>query len=130
MEVFLEINLKPWLGIWQIVNKVGDGNADHGYRGRPEDMTLRRPAWKITPQKPRSDLAAETAAALAAASIAFRSTDISYSLRLLLHAAELYEFSDKNRGLYSDFILNAANFYRSQSGYKDELVWGAAWLYK
>lgn len=91
---------------------------------------MRRPAWKITPQKPGSDLAAETAAALAAASIAFRSTDISYSMRLLQHAAELYDFADKNRGLYSDSIPNAASFYRSHSGYKDELVWGAAWLYK
>ena len=35
-------------------------------------MTMARPAFKINPQKPGSDLAAETAAALAAASIAFK----------------------------------------------------------
>ena len=93
-------------------------------------MTMARPAFKITPQKPGSELAAETAAALAAASIAFRSTDIGYSMRLLEHAAELYEFADKYRGVYSDSIPNAASFYRSFSGYKDELVWGAAWLYR
>ena len=34
-------------------------------------MTMPRPAFRIDPQKPGSDLAAETAAALAAASIAF-----------------------------------------------------------
>jgi len=93
-------------------------------------MTMARPAWKITPQKPGSDLAAETAAALAAASIAFRFSDVSYSMKLLQHAADLYEFADKYRGVYSDSIPNAASFYRSFSGYKDELVWGAAWLYK
>ena len=91
---------------------------------------MARPAFKICPKKPGSDLAAETAAALAAASIAFRSSDISYSMRLLQHAAELYEFADKHRGVYSDSIPNAAGFYRSVSGYKDELVWGAAWLYR
>lgn len=52
--------------------KVGDGHVDHAYWGRPEDMTMARPAFKITPQKPGSDLAAETAAALAAASVAFK----------------------------------------------------------
>ena len=93
-------------------------------------MTMPRPAFKITEQKPGSELAAETAAAMAAASIAFQSSDIGYSMRLLQHAAELYEFADKHRGVYSDSIPNAAGFYRSFSGYKDELVWAAAWLYR
>ena len=35
-------------------------------------MTMARPAFKITPEKPGSDLAAEIAAALAAAAIAFK----------------------------------------------------------
>lgn len=91
---------------------------------------MERPAWKITPQKPGSDLAAETAAAMAAASIVFRSSDKRYSMKLLQHAEDLYEFADKYRGVYSDSIPNAASFYRSFSGYKDELVWGAAWLFR
>ena len=53
-------------------SQVGDGHVDHAYWGRPEDMTMTRPAFKITPQKPGSDLAAETAAALAASSIVFK----------------------------------------------------------
>lgn len=91
---------------------------------------MARPAFKITPRKPGSELAAETAAAMAAASIAFRSTNIGYSMNLLQHAADLYDFADSNRGVYSDSIPNAASFYRSFSGYKDELVWAAAWLYR
>ena len=45
---------------------------DHGYWGRPEDMTMARPAWKIDSGKPGSDLAAETAAAMAAGSIVYK----------------------------------------------------------
>ena len=110
--------------------QVGDGDLDHAFWGRPEDMKMKRPAFKITKSNPGSDLAAETAAALAAASIAFKQTDSNYATTLLQHAEELYEFADKHRGKYSDAIPNAAKFYKSWSGYKDELVWGAAWLYK
>ncbi|KAJ7374820.1 hypothetical protein OS493_005172 [Desmophyllum pertusum] len=102
--------------------KVGDGDLDHDYWGRPEDMTMNRPAFKICPKKPGSDLAAETAAALAAASIAFKGRK-GYAKNLLLHAKQLYEFADNHRGVYSDSIPNAAKFYKSWSGYKDELVW-------
>ena len=91
---------------------------------------MARPAFKITTSKPGSELAAETAAALAAASIAFKQTDPSYASTLLQHAKELYEFADTYRGKYTDSIPNAAQFYNSFSGFNDELVWGAAWLYK
>merc|ERR1712241_428215 len=51
---------------------------------------MNRPVYSVSPSKPGSDLAGETAAALAAAS----------------------------------------KFYKSWSGYMDELAWGAAWLYR
>ncbi|KAK3744428.1 hypothetical protein QZH41_003163 [Actinostola sp. cb2023] len=110
--------------------KVGNGKLDHDYWGRPEDMTMNRPAYKITTGKPGSDLAAETAAALAATSVAFKPTNPDYANILIKHAEELYEFADKYRGKYSDSITDAALYYKSYSGYQDELVWGAAWLYK
>ena len=75
-------------------------------------MTMARPSFKIDRSHPGSDLAAETAAALAAASIAFKPTNPSYAQTLLRHARELYEFADKYRGKYSDSITNAASFYR------------------
>lgn len=55
--------------------EVGDGNADHNYWGRPEEMTMERPAAKIDTSNPGSDLAGESAAALAAASIVFSVTE-------------------------------------------------------
>ena len=52
--------------------QVGDGNIDHSWVGRPEDMKMARPSAKIDAENPGSDLAGETAAALAATSVVFR----------------------------------------------------------
>jgi hypothetical protein len=93
-------------------------------------MSMARPSYKIDAQHPGSDLAGEAAAALAAASIAFRATDPAYADLLVSHAKQLYSFADTYRGKYSDSITDAANYYASSSGYNDELVWGAVWLYK
>ena len=57
--------------------QVGDGNVDHASWGRPEDMTMARPAWAITTSAPGSELAGETAAAMAAASILFKTSNPS-----------------------------------------------------
>lgn len=48
----------------ELFNKVGDGFADHGYWGRPEEMNMARPTFTLNTNAPGSDLAAETAAAL------------------------------------------------------------------
>ncbi len=70
--------------------QVGDGDSDHNCWQRPEDMTTSREAYAVTKENPGSDLAAETAAAMAAASIAFRKIDPVYSSELLRHAREVY----------------------------------------
>ncbi|NEC93308.1 glycoside hydrolase family 9 protein, partial [Streptomyces sp. SID12501] len=77
-----------------------------------------------------SDAAGETAAAMASASIVFKTADPAYSATLLTHAKQLYTFADTYRGNYSDCVTDAQAFYKSWSGYQDELVWGAYWLYK
>jgi len=109
--------------------QVGNGSADHAFWGAPEVMTMPRPASRLDPTKPGSEVAAEAAAALAAASIAFRPTDAPYADVLLVHARQLYAFADTYRGTYSDSIPDAAAFYKSFSGYQDELCWGALWLH-
>ncbi|KAL2234656.1 UNVERIFIED_CONTAM: Endoglucanase 6 [Sesamum indicum] len=113
-----------------LYGEVGDGNTDHYCWQRPEDMTTSRAAYKIDPTHPGSDLAAETAAAMAAASIVFRRYNPSYSAELLKHAYQLFDFADKYRGKYDSSITIAQKYYRSVSGYADELLWAAAWLYK
>jgi len=115
----------------ELVGQIGDGYKDHEYWGRPEEMTMERPAFSITEDAPGSDLAGETAAALAAGSLYFRMRGASdYADKCLAHARALLKFADLYRGKYSDSITQAADFYNSWSGYHDELVWAAAWLAK
>ncbi|KAJ3700658.1 hypothetical protein LUZ61_004363 [Rhynchospora tenuis] len=110
--------------------EVGDGDTDHYCWQRPEDMTTPRQAYKIDKTKPGSDLAAETAAAMASASIVFRKVNPHYSHLLLNHAQQLFEFADKYRGSYDSSIEAVKSYYGSISGYKDELLWAALWLHR
>ncbi|GAB4859416.1 hypothetical protein Ancab_010882 [Ancistrocladus abbreviatus] len=110
--------------------EVGDGDTDHYCWQRPEDMTTSRRAFKIDESNPGSDLAGETAAAIAAASIVFRRINPHYSVLLLHHAQQLFEFGDRYRGKYDESMGVVKSYYASVSGYKDELLWAALWLYK
>ena len=91
---------------------MGDGYADHAYPGRPEDMTMARPSMKITASNGGSDLAGETAAAMAATSILFKDVDPSYASKLVQHAKDLFDFADKYRKAYHESIPNAVDFYK------------------
>lgn len=73
-------------------------------------------------------MAGETAAALAAASLVFKSEDPTYSDTLLKHAKQLFEFADNYTGIYSVTFPDLAKYYNS-TDYHDELLWAAAWLY-
>lgn len=113
-----------------VYGQVGKGDDDHRWWGPAEVMPMGRPAYKVDASCPGSDLAGEYAAAMAAASLVFRDSDPAYAGTLLTHARQLYAFADTYRGKYSDCITDAQSFYRSWSGYQDELVWGAIWLHK
>lgn len=71
-----------------LYGQVGDGGSDHSCWQRPEDMTTPRTVYRIDEQHPGSDLAAESAAALAAASIVFWKSRPDYSSRLLNHSTQ------------------------------------------
>ncbi|CAA2974631.1 endoglucanase 1-like [Olea europaea var. sylvestris] len=111
--------------------QVGDPNMDHHCWERPEDMDTPRNVYRVTSQNPGSDVAAETAAALAAASIVFKDSDPAYSAKLLHTATNVFDFADRYRGSYSDSLNSVVcPFYCSYSGYHDELLWGASWLHR
>ncbi|KAJ6810308.1 endoglucanase 17-like [Iris pallida] len=111
--------------------QVGDANKDHSCWERPEDMDTPRTVVKVDSSNPGTEVAAETAAALAAASLVFRRSDPSYSKLLLKTATRVFEFANKYRGSYSNGLKRwVCPFYCSYSGYQDELLWGAAWLHK
>ena len=63
--------------------QVGDPYGDHACWERPEDMDTSRSVYTIDKDRPGTEVAAETAAALAAASLVFKSVDPSYSSALL-----------------------------------------------
>jgi endoglucanase len=117
----------------ELVGQIGTGGNDHSWWGPSEVLEavprIQRPVFKITASCPGTDLAGETAAALAASSIVFRQTDPAYANTLLMHARQLYSFADNFRGKYSDCITDVQGFYNSFSGFRDEIVWGAIWLF-
>ncbi|KAJ7978526.1 Endoglucanase [Quillaja saponaria] len=115
----------------RIFVQVGDPNIDHNCWERPEDMDTTRTVYAVDAPNTASDVAGETAAALAASSMAFRSSDPGYSETLLRNAIKAFQFADSYRGAYSDnpnIKEGACPFYCDFDGYQDELLWGAAWL--
>ena len=68
---------------------MGDGDSDHYCWQRPEEMTTSRRAYRIDENNPGSDLAGETSAAMAAASMALRMHDAEYANRLVSHAKQV-----------------------------------------
>ena len=98
---------------------VGYPDADHRCWERPEDMDTPRTVYAVSASAPGSDVAGETAAALAAASLVFRAADPAYSRRLLAAARDVMELAVRNQGKYSDVIGgNIGAYYQSYSGYK------------
>ncbi|XP_041360964.1 endoglucanase E-4-like [Gigantopelta aegis] len=109
---------------------VGDIAEEQDVWTRPEDLTTSRRSYSLTPSKPGSDVAGNTAAALAAGSIAFKNKDATYATTLLKAAVSLYEFASSNLGKYNDNMPPEVNEAYGSSGYKDELALAAVWLYK
>ena len=130
-DYFIKCHIRNADGSTQrFYGQVGNGTLDHNFWGPAEIMQMARPAYYVDTNNPGSELTAETAAAMAAASMIFASSDPAYSAELLDHAIALYDFADTYRGKYSDAITDATAFYNSWSGYNDEIVWGAIWLYR
>ncbi|CAL1529413.1 unnamed protein product [Lymnaea stagnalis] len=125
LDYLLKCHTKPN----ELYVQVGNGGTDHGYWGMPELMTMARPAYKITENKPGSDVAMDTAAAFATGYLAFKEKNPTYAATLLDHAKQLWEFATKFKGKYSDSVSAAAGFY-SSNNFTDELCWGSLWLYQ
>ncbi|KAF8044336.1 hypothetical protein BT93_A2356 [Corymbia citriodora subsp. variegata] len=115
----------------RVYAQVGEPYGDHNCWERPEDMDTARTPYAVTTQSPGSEVSAEMAAAMAAASLVFWGVDGSYAAKLLSRAQTVFQFADKHRGSYNDSLGSAVcPFYCDFSGYEDELIWGAAWLFK
>ncbi|MED6208907.1 hypothetical protein PIB30_049544 [Stylosanthes scabra] len=120
------VNAHPFEDVLYI--QVGDPVVDHNCWERPEDTTEKRPLIEVNSSYPGTEVAAETAAAMASASLVFKDVDPSYSRILVRHARQLFAFADSHRGSYIVSIPQVRQFYNS-SGFGDELLWAATWLY-
>ena len=113
--------------------QVGDGNTDHAWWGRPEEMQMERPSMAITPKNPGSEMAAGASAAFSSAALVFGAHygwDDEYALDCLSRARQLLEFATEHRENYHQSVPDAAQFYKSWSGYNDEIVLAGAWIAK
>jgi len=84
-------------------------------------MDTARTTYAVDAPNAASDVAGETAAALAAASMAFRSSDPGYSETLRRNAITAFQFADNYRGAYSDndnVKYNACPYYCDFDGYQ------------
>ncbi|XP_044469618.1 endoglucanase 2-like isoform X2 [Mangifera indica] len=120
------INAHPSPNVLYI--QVGDAKSDHDCWERPETMSEMRPLTQVNASFPGTDVAAETAAAMASASLVFKKINSTYSNQLLVHAQQLFMFADTYRGSYSISVPQVQEYYNS-TGYGDELLWAASWLY-
>src|SRR5262249_30520933 len=111
-----------------VIGQVGDPVSDHKCWDRPEAMTEERSLTQINTTCPGTEVAAETAAAMASASLVFKTSDPTYKAKLLKHAKQLFNFADKYQGSYSENIPAVQTYYNS-TGFHDELLWAASWLY-
>ncbi|KAL3014663.1 hypothetical protein AAZX31_06G117900 [Glycine max] len=99
---------------------------------RPEDMTYERPVSICDASA--SDLAGEIVAALSASSMVFEE-DKDYSRRLIQAAESLFEAitseDPTEHGTYTmvDACGKQARMLYNSTSYKDELAWGATWLF-
>jgi len=116
----------------ELWGQIGEESPDHSFWGPAEIMQMQRRAFKIDATCGGSDLAAETAAALAAASIVFRPTDPAYADTLVSHARQLFAFAQATPGtFYVDCIPAAQCCYNSHFGNpNDELTWAAVWMFR
>nr|GLL18013.1 endoglucanase 12 [Ipomoea trifida] len=99
---------------------------DHYCWQRPEDMAYPRPVQTAVSAP---DLAGEMAAALAAASIVFRDHAV-YSAKLAKGAETVYAFA-RDRGKRTAYSRGNPYIepYYNSTGYFDEHMWSAVWLY-
>jgi hypothetical protein len=114
LKIFCDYSLAAWNGSTLVV-QIGDGGADHGYWGSPENQTGSRPSYRNA----AADILGQTAASLALMYINFGGTNY-------LNAAKaMYNVAKANPASQSTV---ADGFYTSGSSY-DDMVWAAIWLY-
>ncbi|KAK7476109.1 hypothetical protein BaRGS_00032663 [Batillaria attramentaria] len=103
LEYLVKCHTKPN----ELYVQVGNGQQDHTQWTSPELMDDNRPAYKVDASHPGSDVADETAAAMACGYLAF-----------------------KEKVFQRRPIFTRKSIHYESNNYTDELVWGGLWLHK
>jgi hypothetical protein len=106
--------------------QVAEGTSNHQVWVMSEFGMEPRPTFKLTKDKPGSDLTGSVTATLALTSIIYRDINKTYSDLLLRHARELFDFTENYRGLWSDSIPSVKPFYTSSHHWDEEILAGLA----
>ena len=125
-EYFIKCHTAPDEYYFQV-----GGDADHSFWGAAEvvEAKMTRPSYKVTKSKGGSAVCAEAAASLATASMVFEDSDPAFAAECLTHAKQLYELADAMQSdSYYDTIAGA--YYKSWSGFADEMSWAGCFLYQ
>ena len=117
------------------VVQVATGTRDHDAPWQvPEANTYQRRVYFADEGQPNTNLACANAAAFAALSMAFRGTgNDGYSASLLQHARDLYEFGyqqQRSHGANTELPSRELKLYGENNSFYDEIMVGAAWLYR
>jgi hypothetical protein len=112
----------------RVYYQVGNGHADHSFWGPPQDLTMDRPTSICSGDEGGcAAVSGSMAAAFASGYILLKDHDTPCANSLLSKAQEIYAFAKAypTDHDYSD----AAPFYQLFDDNKDQLAWGAIWLY-
>lgn len=112
---------------------MGSSEVDNNYWGPDTNIPKPRPSYFVSNTRPGTDVIADAAAAFAACGMLYRDkfNDTTYSITLRAHADSLYRLAETAlpQQVYQKVVPAASCCYPS-SGYVDDLIWGAAWMYK
>jgi Glycosyl hydrolase family 9 len=124
-----------------LISRVGDVDTEILLWYRPEDGA-KRPAYAVDLNARTqgglgpaagADLGGSVAAALAASSAVFRSSqesgDAEYADFLLQKAKDVYAAAAPAKGRFTDSDFNMTLLYNSSTIY-DDMAWAAGWMYK
>ncbi|MBD3794605.1 MAG: glycoside hydrolase family 9 protein [Epsilonproteobacteria bacterium] len=112
----------------KIYFQVANGHTDHSFWGPPEELTMSRPTFTCDSNGGCAAVAGSMVGAFASGAILFKD-DAIYSQKLLDSAKRLYNFSIAYP-TDDDYSNAGQDFYKLYSNNKDQLAWGAIWLYK
>ncbi|MBC8002994.1 MAG: glycoside hydrolase family 9 protein [Opitutaceae bacterium] len=132
-EYFLKCIVRDDLNNFEIYIEVGDPGQDQSFWAPAEVkhlLTPVRPAYKITPKCPGSDVLGGMAGAMAASSMVFREKgERAYADLLLEKADRLFAIANNHRNAGIKMDSRGRILGQSHNEYFDELLWACAWLH-